>query len=119
MWAQATEGEPATYVELDLLANGVALEATSSVDPAITVLSWAKFSRTYDATTMAAVSGQELTIRFGCTPGGVGTGDQTAFDDISLDIVGGGGWGNVNLKEFAEMAGAWLVDYASTEPADR
>jgi hypothetical protein len=114
MWAKDTDdGGPALPVVLELLAGGSVISATSSVDSDLTLsIDWMEFTRTYDAATMAAVAGQDLTIRFGIEMGGGGA--QTALDDVSLDLVGGGGTGNVNLDEFAEMAASWLVDYSST-----
>ncbi|MCP4456084.1 MAG: hypothetical protein GY809_31900 [Planctomycetes bacterium] len=68
-------------VVLDLLANGVVLVPTSSVDPEVTG-DWQEVSRTYDAASLAGVLGQDLTIVLGVARGS--TGGQTKFDDVLL-----------------------------------
>jgi hypothetical protein len=112
----------ATPIVFRLLANGVEITPSSSVEPALTVAKeWEEISRTYDAATMASLTGKELTIVLGVDRGADYGGKQTLFDNVSLVQVGGavGGNGNINLKEFSEMAGAWLDDYASTGPMPR
>lgn len=81
MWANAAG--PSSDIVLELLANGSTLSASTSVDGAAG--SYAEYSRTYDAATMGAVTGQDLTIRFGLALGGGGT--QSKFDDITLTAV--------------------------------
>ncbi len=68
-------------VTLDLLADGIALTPTSSVDPEMTG-EWQEVSRTYDAASLAGVLGQDLTIVLGVARGS--TGGQTHFDDVLL-----------------------------------
>ncbi|NQV34594.1 MAG: hypothetical protein HQ515_18010, partial [Phycisphaeraceae bacterium] len=68
-------------VVLDLLANGVLLAPTSSVDPEVTG-DWQEVSRTYDAASLAGVLGQDLTIVLGVARGSAG--GQTHFDDVLL-----------------------------------
>jgi hypothetical protein len=80
MTARAPDGA-ATPVVLDLLADGVVLTPTSSVDPVLTG-EWQEVSRTYDAASLAGVLGQDLTIVLGVARGS--TGGQTHFDDVSL-----------------------------------
>ena len=71
-------------VVLDLLANGVVLAPTSSVDPEVTG-DWQEVSRTYDAASLADVLGQELTVVLGVARGS--TGGQTKFDDVLLSFL--------------------------------
>ena len=90
----AATGEPLTLAMvatgganpavLDLLANGVALVPTAAVDPVLDA-TWQAVTRTYDAATMAAVVGQDLTIVLGV--GRNATGGQTKFDAVTLDVV--------------------------------
>jgi len=68
-------------VVLDLLADGVVLAPTSSVDPEVTG-DWQEVSKTYDAASLAGVLGQELTIVLGVARSS--TGGQTHFDDVLL-----------------------------------
>ena len=82
MTARAPDGA-ATPVVLDLLADGVVLTPTSSVDPALTG-EWQEVSRTYDAASLAGVLGQDLTIVLGVGRGA--SGAQSHVDDISLYI---------------------------------
>jgi len=74
---------PITPVLLDLLANGVALTPSSSVDPAAPY-AWAEFSRTYDAASLSGHTGESLTIRLGVGPNATGT--QSHFDNVSLSF---------------------------------
>ena len=68
----------------DLLADGVALTPSSSVDPVLSG-DWQEFSRTYDATSLSGHAGESLTILFG--HGRPATGSQSRYDDITLDAV--------------------------------
>ncbi len=108
----------ATPIVFRLLANGVEITPSSSVEPTLLIREWEEISRTYDAATMASLTGKELTIVLGIDRDATALGKQTQFDNVSLVQVGGavGGNGYINLKEFAAMAGAWLVDYSSTVP---
>ena len=69
---------------LELLADGVALTPSSSVDPVLSG-DWQEFSRTYDATSLSGHAGESLTILFG--HGRPATGSQSRYDDITLDAV--------------------------------
>jgi len=69
---------------LELLADGVALTPSSSVDPVLTN-DWQEFSRTYDAASLAGHAGESLTILFG--HGRPATGTQSRYDDITLDAI--------------------------------
>ena len=71
----------ATPVVLELLADGVALTPSSSVDPALSD-DWQEFSRTYDAASLAGHAGASLTIRLGVGRGA--SGSQSHFDAVSL-----------------------------------
>ncbi len=71
----------ATPVVLELLADGVALTPSASVDPALTD-SWQEISRTYDAASLADHVGASLTIRLGVGRGA--SGGQSHFDAVSL-----------------------------------
>ena len=71
----------ATPVVLELLADGVALTPSSSVDPELSG-EWQEFSRTYDAATLEAHVGESLTIRLGVGRGA--SGGQSHFDAVSL-----------------------------------
>jgi len=74
----------ATPVVLELLADGVALTPSSSVDPQLSG-EWQEFSRTYDAASLADHVGKALTIRLGVGRGA--GGDQSHFDAVSLSYV--------------------------------
>jgi hypothetical protein len=80
--AKARDGG-ATPVVLDLLADGVVLTPTSSVDPVLAG-EWQEVSRTYDAASLAGVLGQDLTIV--CGVGRGSSGAQSHLDDVSLYI---------------------------------
>ena len=82
MTARAPDGA-ATPVVLDLLADGIVLTPSSSVDPALAG-EWQEVSRTYDAASLAGVQGQDLTIVLGVGRGA--SGAQTHLDDVSLYI---------------------------------
>jgi len=83
MLATGPDG-PATPVVLELLADGVALTPSSSVDPQLSG-DWKEFSRTYDAASLAGHIGESLTIRLGVGRGA--SGGQTCFDAVSLSYV--------------------------------
>jgi hypothetical protein len=93
---------PVTPVVLDLLANGVALTPSSSVDPGAPY-AWEEFSRTYDAASLTGHLGESLTIRVGWGPDAVGA--QSHLDNVrffhSEDK-------KINFKDFAELAVWWL-----------
>ena len=74
----------ATPVVLDLLADGVALTPSSSVDPVLSD-EWQEFSRTYDAASLGGHLGESLTIRLRVGRGA--GGDQSHFDAVSLSYV--------------------------------
>ncbi|MBA7481335.1 hypothetical protein ES707_16805 [subsurface metagenome] len=77
---------PATPVVLELLADGVALTPTSSVDPNLSGKDeWQEFSRTYDAASLSGHLGESLTIRVGV--GSEAIGGQSCFDAVSLSYV--------------------------------
>ncbi|NQU21910.1 MAG: PEP-CTERM sorting domain-containing protein [Candidatus Nealsonbacteria bacterium] len=69
---------------LDLLADGVALTPSSSVDPVLSDV-WQEYSRTYDATSLAGLDGQSLTIVLG--HGRPAAGSQSRYDDVTLNAV--------------------------------
>ncbi|MHC4565292.1 MAG: LamG-like jellyroll fold domain-containing protein [Planctomycetota bacterium] len=75
---------PVTPVVLELLADGVPLTPSSSVDPNAPY-EWEEFSRTYDAASLADHVGKSLTIRVGFGPDAVGT--QSHIDAVSLSYV--------------------------------
>ncbi|GAI91316.1 unnamed protein product, partial [marine sediment metagenome] len=75
----------ANPVVLELLADGVILTPTSSVDPNLSG-DWQEFSRTYDSASLVGFLGEPLTIVLGVgrpLPDGA-TGTQTRFDDVTL-----------------------------------
>ncbi|MHC4165555.1 MAG: discoidin domain-containing protein [Planctomycetota bacterium] len=74
----------ATPVVLELLADGVALTPSSSVDLALSG-EWQEFSRTYDAVSLGGHLGESLTIRLGVGRGA--SGGQSHFDAVSLSHV--------------------------------
>lgn len=71
----------ATPIVLELLADGVALTPSDSVDPALSD-DWQEFSRTYDAADLAGHAGASLTIRLGVGRGA--SGSQSHLDAVSL-----------------------------------
>jgi len=75
---------PITPVVLELLANGVPLTPTSSVDPAAPY-AWEEFSRTYDAASLVGHIGESLTIRVGWGPDATGT--QSHLDKVTLTYI--------------------------------
>ncbi len=83
MLATGPDG-PATPVVLELLADGAALTPSSSVDPELSG-DWQRFSRTYDAASLAGHIGASLTIRLGVGRGA--SGGQTCFDAVSLSYA--------------------------------
>jgi hypothetical protein len=80
MMTRARDGG-ATPVTLGLLADGVALTPSSTVDPVLSA-DWQEYSRTYDVVSLAGSLGQQLTIQLGVGRGAAGT--QSQFDDVSL-----------------------------------
>jgi len=83
MLATGPDG-PATPVVLELLADGVALTPSSSVDPELSG-DWQEFSRTYDAVSLTGHIGESLTIRLGVGRGA--SGGQSCFDAVSLSYA--------------------------------
>lgn len=71
---------------LDLMANGVAITPTSSVNPTSDADDFQEISRTYDAAALAAFVGQSITVQFGTTPGNPNAG-RASWDDISLVAI--------------------------------
>jgi len=71
-------------VVFDLLANGVALTPSSSVDPAAPYV-WEEFSRIYDAASLTGHLGESLTIRVGWGPDAGGS--QSHLDAVSLNVT--------------------------------
>lgn len=74
----------ATPVVLELLADGVPLTPSSSVNPVLSD-QWQGFSRTYSAASLAGQVGKSLTIRLGIGRGA--SGAQTLFDAVRLSYV--------------------------------
>jgi len=74
----------ATPVVLELLADGVALTPSSSVDPELSG-DWQEFSRTYDAASLDGHLGESLTILLGVGRGA--SGGQSHFDAVSLSYA--------------------------------
>ncbi len=70
-------------VVLELLAGGIVLTPTSSVDPVLTG-DYQEFSRTYDPDSLVTFLGQPLTICLGV--GREATGQQSHFDNVSLFV---------------------------------
>ncbi len=86
MMANGRDGGPgATPFVLKLLADGVALTPSSSVQPVLGGGAWLEVSRTYDLASLAGSVGKDLTIVLGVDRGCVG--NQTQFDDVSLDAI--------------------------------
>ena len=83
MLATGPDG-PATPVVLELLADGVALMPSSSVDPELSG-EWQEVSRTYDAVSLAGHIGESLTIRLGVGRGS--GGGQSCLDAVSLSYA--------------------------------
>jgi len=104
---------------LNLLAGGIALTPTSSVDPELTG-DWQEFSRTYDSASLVGHIGQPLTIVLGV--GRDATGNQTRFDDVTLlhnseplPILPLAGQrvdlyedNKIDFKDYAVLADQWL-----------
>jgi len=88
MMAEAADGA-ATPIVLELLAGGVVVTPTSSVDPELTGQTgqFQEFSRVYDAASLANFLGQPLTIRLGVGRNAVGK--QTRFDNVDLAFEAG------------------------------
>ena len=84
MLARWRQSPGATPLVLELLADGVKLEPSSSVNPALSG-EWQVFSRTYDAASLSDHLGKSLTIQLGVGRGA--SGNQTLFDDVSLSYV--------------------------------
>jgi hypothetical protein len=78
------DGSGATPLVLDLLADGVALTPSSSVDPVLGGATWLEVSRTYDLASLAGSVGQALTIRLGVDRDA--SGNQSHFDNVSLSF---------------------------------
>jgi hypothetical protein len=76
----------ATPVVLELLADGVALTPSASVDPVLNG-DWQKVSRTYDAASLDGHLGESLTIRLGIDRGA--GGGQSCLDAVSLSYAPG------------------------------
>ena len=74
----------ATPLQLDLLAGGLKVTPTSSVDPVLSG-DWQEFSRTYNAASLADYVGLPLRIQLGVGRGA--SGGQSGFDDVSLTVV--------------------------------
>jgi hypothetical protein len=85
MMAEAADGA-ATPIVLELLAGGVVVTPTSSVDPELTA-DYQAFSRVYDGASLANFLGQPLTIRLGVGRNAVGK--QTRFDNVDLAYEAG------------------------------
>ena len=86
MMANGRDGGPgATPFVLDLLADGVALTPSSSVQPVLADNVWMEVSRTYDLASLADSVGKDLTIVLGVDRGCGGS--QTQFDDVTLDAI--------------------------------
>lgn len=71
---------------LDLMANGVAITPTSSVNPTTDTGTFQVISRTYDAAALASFLGQSITVQFGTSPGNLNDG-RASWDDISLTAI--------------------------------
>jgi hypothetical protein len=84
----------AAPVTLDLLADGVALTPSSSVDPVLSA-EWQEYSRTYDLASLAGSVGKDVTIQLGV--GREASGTQSHFDDASLSSTSSTLLGDVNL----------------------
>ena len=70
-----------------LLANGVQLTPTGVVDPTLPGGgAFQGISRTYDAASLAAFAGQDLTIVLGVEDAN-DFGNRVIFDDVSLEAV--------------------------------
>jgi len=80
MLAAGPDG-PATPVVLELLAGGVVVPPTSSVDP-VPSADWQEYSRTYDFIQLSSYVGQAMTIVLGVDRGAAGA--QSHFDNVSL-----------------------------------
>jgi len=78
-------GPGATPLVLELLADGVALTPSSSVQPVLGDAEWKEVSRTYDLASLAGSVGKDLTIVLGVDRACVG--NQTQFDDVSFGFV--------------------------------
>jgi len=75
---------------LDLMAGGVALTPSSSVEPTGgAVGDWQEISRTYDAAAVAAYIGQPMTIVIGVQDAN-DLADRAVFDDVQLDVIESG-----------------------------
>ena len=71
-----------TLLFLQILANGVAITPSSTVDPGG---AWRTVSSTYDAASLASYTGQALTIRVGWEMGSAGT--QSMLDNVTLTSI--------------------------------
>jgi hypothetical protein len=120
MVARGPDG-PATPVVLNLLAGGIVLTPTSSVDPVLSA-DFQEFSRTYDSASLVDFLGKPLTICLGVSRGA--SGGQTHFDNVSLildpvssapnpptAVAAAGGIGKVNLTWTAPAGGVTPTGY--------
>ncbi len=81
---------PVSPVLVELLADGVPLTPSSSVDPPAPH-AWNVVSRTYDADSLAGHLGESLRIRVGWGPDATGT--QSHLDMVTLSYTPGDGGG--------------------------
>ncbi len=101
----------ATPIVLKLLANGVEVMPTSSVDPVLGG-GHQEFSRRYDVADLTSYVGHAITIV--CGIGRDAEGVQSHIDDVSLkyyELPGRGDTdfdGRINLVDFAWLAANWL-----------
>ena len=85
MFVNDNEAPPLSGRTLDLLANGVVLTPSSFTGTPGVAGTWNEFTNTYDAASLAAVVGQNLTIRVGWAAGA--TGAQSELDNVTLSSV--------------------------------
>lgn len=76
---------PVTPVVLDLMANGVVLTPSSTVDPG--TYAWDLFSRTYNAADLTGNIGEALRIRVGWGPAADDGGTQSHLDMVTLTKI--------------------------------
>jgi Bacterial Ig-like domain (group 3)/MBG domain (YGX type) len=82
------DGPLAGPLELNLLANGVALTPTGSVNVPTPIVAgtWYTISRTYSASSLTSNIGQDLKIQVGVAASN-SIGNRVIFDNVSLDTV--------------------------------